>query len=371
MKVLVTGGAGFVGSHIVDSLVKLGYEVRIYDNLCPQVHGDIDKPPAYLNPEAEFIKADMRDKDRLSQALKGVDIIFHEAAVVGVGQSMYEIRRYVENNVHGTANLLDIVVNHKNKIQKIIVASSMSIYGEGAYRCRQCGVVCPGLRSHEQLLNRDWEQRCPKCGISVEPIPTNEDKTIFPTSVYSITKRDQEDLCLTVCRAYRIPCVALRYFNIYGPRQSVSNPYTGVLAIFLSRLKNNKSLVIFEDGLQTRDFIHVSDVVKANMLSLRDEANYEIFNVGTGKAASLLEIIALLTEAFNIEIEPRPANKYRQGDIRHCFADISKIQGKLGFKPSLELKEGIKDLCGWAESQVADDRLKRALSELDGKGLII
>jgi dTDP-L-rhamnose 4-epimerase len=371
MKVLVTGGAGFIGSHIVDALIKLGYEVTIYDNLYPQVHGHTDAPPSYLNPDAEFIKADMRDKDKLSKVLKGVDIIFHEAAVVGVGQSMYEIYRYVENNVQGTANLLDIIVNQKNKIQKIIVASSMSVYGEGTYQCKQCGVVYPNLRSHEQLQNRDWEQKCPKCSMSVKPIPTNEDKPIFPTSIYSITKRDQEDLCLTVCRAYRIPCVALRYFNIYGPRQSISNPYTGVLAIFLSRIKNKKPLVVFEDGLQTRDFIHVSDVVKANLLSLRDEANYEIFNVGTGKATNLLEIISFFTEVINIKIKPRLTNKYRQGDIRHCFADTSKIRDKLGFMPSLELKEGIKDLCRWAEGQAADDQLTRALGELNKKGLII
>jgi len=371
MRILVTGGAGFVGSHIVDSLVKLGHDVVIYDNLCSQVHGDVDTPPTYLNPDAEFIKADMRDKDKLSQALKGIDVVFHEAAVVGVGQSMYEIHRYAENNVLGTANLLDIIVNGKNKIRKLIVASSMSIYGEGAYQCKKCSVVYPSLRSLEQLQSRHWEQVCPKCAMTVNPIPTNEEKPIFPTSIYSITKRDQEDSCLTVCRAYRIPCVALRYFNIYGPRQSISNPYTGVLAIFMSRLKNNNPLVVFEDGLQTRDFIHVSDIVKANLLSLKEEADYEMFNVGTGKANNLLEIISFFSETLNIKIDPQPTKKYRQGDIRHCFADISKIQAKLGFSPSMGLKEGIKDLCGWAQNQSADDQVSRAMGELDKKGLII
>ncbi len=370
MKILVTGGAGFVGSHIVDALVTLGQDVRIYDNFCPQVHGPEQKPPDYLNPNAEFIKGDMRDRESLSKALKDIEVVFHEAAVVGVGQSMYEIDRYVDNNVKGTALLLDIIANAKNKIKKVVVASSMSIYGEGAYQCKSCGIVYPTLRSLEQLKTRDWEQKCPKCGQSVEPKPTNEDKPVFPTSVYSVTKRDQEDLCLTTCRAYSIPCVALRYFNIYGPRQSISNPYTGVMAIFLSRLKNRKAPVVFEDGMQTRDFIHVSDIVKANLLALKSEADYGIFNVGTGKATNLLEIVSLLAETLKVKIEPQLALKYRQGDIRHCYADISRLKDKLGFVPSYELKDGIKDLCGWGKDQVADDRLTSALDELDKKGLI-
>lgn len=370
-KILVTGGAGFVGSHIVDALIKIGYEVTAYDNLCSQVHGRSDMPPSYLNPEAEFIKADVRDRDKLSKALKGIDIIFHEAAVVGVGQSMYEIHRYTENNVQGTATLLDIIVNEKNKIRKVIIASSMSIYGEGAYQCRQCGVVYSNLRSQKQLQSRDWEHICINCGLTIKPIPTNEEKKTFPTSVYSITKRDQEDLCLTICRAYGIPCVALRYFNIYGPRQSISNPYTGVLAIFLSRIKNRKDLVVFEDGLQSRDFIHVSDVVKANLLSLKEEANYGIFNVGTGNATNLLEVISFLAGALNVKINLNPTNKYRQGDIRHCFADIAKIHNKLGFTPSIELKMGINDLCRWSDGQIAGDRLSSAIDELNRKSLIV
>jgi dTDP-L-rhamnose 4-epimerase len=257
-SVLVTGGAGFIGSHIVDALVARGHRVRVLDALVPQVHGRNATVPKHLAESAHFIRGDVTDVGAWRTALEGVDVIFHEAAEVGVGQSMYEIVRYMRANTIGTAILLELLAGGAYSVEKLIVASSMSIYGEGAYRCPTCGPVFPQLRPEEQLSNRRWEMVCPDCLEEVAPEPTAEAKPLYPTSIYAISKRDQEEMCLTVGRAYRIPTVALRYFNVYGPRQAVSNPYTGVAAIFISRLLNARSPLIFEDGLQSRDLVHVS-----------------------------------------------------------------------------------------------------------------
>src|SRR5687768_11767093 len=262
MNILVTGGAGFIGSHLVDALVAAGHRVRVLDLLVSQVHGE--NSPQYLHPEAEFIHGDVCDTALLHTALDGIDAVYHEAAEVGVGQSMYEIQRYVRANDMGTAALLEVLVERRQPLRKLIVASSMSIYGEGAYTCSVCGVVAPQLRPAEQLRERRWELECSACQAKLSPRPTPEDKPLFPTSVYAITKQDQEQFCLVVGRAYGIPTVALRYFNVYGPRQALSNPYTGVCAIFSSRLLNDQPPMIFEDGEQTRDFVHVSDIVQAN-----------------------------------------------------------------------------------------------------------
>ena len=257
-NVLVTGGAGFIGSHIVDALVERGHRVRILDSLVSQVHED--GLPEHLNPAAEFVRGDVCDTSAVEQALEGIDVVFHEAAEVGVGQSMYEVERYVRANDLGTAVLLENLIKQPKRIKKLIVASSMSIYGEGAYNCASCGLVYPQLRAETQLLERRWEMECPKCGIALSAAGTGEDKPLFPTSVYAITKQDQEQFCLVIGRAYGIPTVALRYFNVYGPRQALSNPYTGVCAIFSSRLLNNQPPMIFEDGEQTRDFVHVNEL---------------------------------------------------------------------------------------------------------------
>ncbi|HPJ73102.1 MAG TPA: SDR family NAD(P)-dependent oxidoreductase, partial [bacterium] len=256
MKILVTGGAGFIGSFIVDALVREGHRVRIFDNIEPQVHPG-GKAPDYLNPEAEFVRADVRDYEALARAVEDVEIVFHEAAMVGVGQSMYQISRYMEVNTLGTANLLDILVNRPNRVRKLIVPSSMSTYGEGAYRCAACGIVSPPLRTEEQMASGDWEVHCPVCGAVAVPVPTPETKLQEINSIYALAKKDQEEMVLNIGVTYRIPVVALRYFNVFGPRQSLSNPYTGVAAIFMSRLKNDHPPVVFEDGLQSRDFISV------------------------------------------------------------------------------------------------------------------
>ena len=367
-KVLVTGGAGFIGSHLVDKLVEMGHDVVVLDNLEPQVHA---KKPDYLNPKAEYIFEDIRNEDLLSKLLSDVEIVFHQAAAVGVGQSMYEIQRYVEINTMATAKLLDILVNKENSVKKLIVASSMSIYGEGAYKCEDCGEVYPRLREEEQLKRREWELKCPHCGRVVEPIPTSEEKPLHPTSIYAITKRDQEEMCLTVGRAYGIPTVGLRYFNVYGPRQSSNNPYTGVCAIFSARIKNDKPPLIFEDGLQTRDFVSVHDIVQANILAMeKNSANYEAFNVGFGNAISILKVAEVLIKLYNKNLKPEVTNKYRAGDTRHCFADISKIKSKLGYEPKISFEEGMKELVEWGVKVEAEDKFDEAYQELLSRGLV-
>jgi len=370
-NILITGGAGFIGSHIVDALIKQGHHVRVFDALVPQVHESQDAPD-YLNPKAELIVADVTDRDALVGALDGIDVVFHEAAAVGVGQSMYEIQRYVEANTLGGAVLLDVLANEKNSVRKLIVASSMSIYGEGAYRCSDCGTVYPRLRNESQLSARDWEMHCPECNQEVVPEPTTEDKPLFPTSIYAVTKRDHEEMFLCVGQAYGIPTVALRYFNVYGPRQALSNPYTGVAAIFSSRLLNDNPPVIYEDGLQSRDFVHVSDIVQANLLAMeRDEANYQAFNVGTGRVTTVLDVARLLSQELGKNIAPRIEGRFRQGDIRHCFADISKIRRELGYEPRVHFGDGIPELVAWVRQQTAEDRFEQVEQELAAKALVV
>jgi dTDP-L-rhamnose 4-epimerase len=369
MKILVTGGAGFIGSHLVDALVEKGHDVVIYDILEPQVHQK-NKIPAYLNKRAEFIKSDVRDKDKLKEVVRNVDTVFHQAASVGVGQSMYQIEKYMDVNTFGTAKLLDILVNAEHSVKKLVVASSMSVYGEGKYVCEVCGVVYPKLRPQEQLSAREWEMKCPKCGKEVKAAPTDEDKPLHPTSIYAISKRDQEEMSLVAGRAYGIPTVALRYFNVYGPRQSLSNPYTGVCAIFSSRIKNNDNPIIFEDGWQSRDFISVHDIVQANILVMnRNSADYEVYNVGTGKPTSISEIAKVLINLYGKNLNPEIVNTYRSGDIRHCYADVSKIS-KIGFKTEIELAQGMKELVQWGEEVEAKDKFEQAQEELKRKGLV-
>ena len=371
MKALVTGGAGFIGSHLVDALVQHGHDVRILDNLDSQVHGAWKDIPNYLNKKAEFILGDVNDQSCLTDALKDVEVVFHEAAAVGVGQSMYQIRRYVAANALGIANLLEVLTSGSYRVKKLIVASSMSIYGEGMYECRYCGVVTPDLRCLERMADGQWEPQCPRCGTAVRSIPTDESKTLSPSSVYAITKRDQEEMALCIGAAYGIPTIALRYFNVYGPRQSLSNPYTGVAAIFSARLLNRKPPIIFEDGLQTRDFIHVSDIVHANMLALeRQDVDHGIFNVGTGRALSVLELAEIMTETLGLDGKPAIAGRFREGDIRHCFADISRISLRLGFQPKVRFEEGIQELVDWIKDQTPEDFVEQAIQELDERSLI-
>lgn len=368
MKVLVTGGAGFIGSHIVDMLIQNKHDVTVIDSLEHQVH--LGKKPDYLNAKAKYIFKDVRDEKTLLPVLKDVDVVFHEAAAVGVGQSMYEIARYVDCNVMGTAKLLDLLVNNENSVKKLIVASSMSIYGEGVYACGECGVVYPELRPDSQLKKREWEMKCPHCGSTAKPVATGEEKPLRPTSVYAVSKRDQEELCLSVGRAYGLPTVALRYFNVFGPRQSLSNPYTGVAAIFSSRIKNNNPPVIFEDGLQSRDFVYVDDVARANLFVMNEKrANYKALNLGTGKPVSIIDIANILAKLYGKKITPNIANKYRSGDIRHCFADVSQLK-KLGFEAKTGFEDGMRKLVEWGVKTEAVDMVDAATKELVDRGLV-
>lgn len=366
----MTGGAGFIGSHLVDALVDRGHRVRVLDALVPQVHGE-NAVPVYLNSGAEFIQGDMCDRDLVDSALEGIEIVFHEAAEVGVGQSMYEIHRYVRANDLGTAVLLEAILARKPQIKKLVVASSMSIYGEGAYTCANCGSVAPQLRPSAQLLDRRWDLECPKCGAPLSPAPTTEEKPLFPTSVYAVTKQDQEQFCLAVGRSYGIPSVALRYFNVYGTRQALSNPYTGVCAIFSARLLNGNRPMVFEDGEQTRDFVHVSDIVRANLLVLEtDRADYQAINIGTGVATSVRAVSRLLAEGLGLDLEPEIVGKYREGDIRHCVADISKAKSLLGYEPQITLERGIPELLSWVRAQAAEDQVASATAELESRQLV-
>lgn len=373
MNVLVTGGAGFIGSHIVDALLDAGHEVRVFDSLEPQVHGSLrqeNKWPDYLAADCEKVLGDVRDRDAVRAALSGIDVIYHEASAVGVGQSMYDIERYVDLNTRGTSVLLDVLANEPHDVQRLIVASSMSIYGEGKYRCPVHGEVFPQLRPDSQLEEHEWEMRCPICGKDASPLPTDESKPLYPTSIYAITKKDQEEMCLCIGRAYGIPTVALRYFNVYGPRQALSNPYTGVAAIFSGRLLNDKAPVIFEDGLQSRDFTHVSDIVQANMLALeRHEMDYGVFNVGTGRQLSILDVAEALIEELGSRQRAEIVNSFRAGDIRHCYSDISRIQ-EVGYRPTVRFEEGVAALVEWVREQSAEDTFERARKELTSRGLV-
>ena len=370
LNILVTGGAGFIGSHLVDALVERGHRVRILDSLVEQVHGE--KVPEHLNTSAEFIRADVCDAEQVSKALDGIDVVYHEAAEVGVGQSMYEIVRYVRANDLGTAVLLEEMIKRPKQFRKLIVASSMSIYGEGAYRCEGCDkTVTPFLRPDEQLARHDWDFACAECGSNLKPIGTTEEKPLFPTSVYAVSKQDQEQYCLAVGRAYKIPTVAFRYFNVYGTRQALSNPYTGVCAIFSSRLLNDEPPTIFEDGEQSRDFVHVSDIVRANLLALEtDKGDYQAMNVGTGRPTSVKQISSLLAKGLGKEIEPEIVGKYREGDIRHCVAEISKIESLLGYRPEVTLEDGMAELLGWVSQQEAIDKVSAATAELAAHSLV-
>jgi dTDP-L-rhamnose 4-epimerase len=376
MKVLVTGGAGFVGSFLCEELHNSGYDIRIFDNFEPQVHSGAQGNLRSLLPNGiplngiELVFGDVRSPTQLGAALKDVDAVIHLAAQVGVGQSMYEVHKYVDHNTVGTAVLLELLASRQHKVRKLVVASSMSIYGEGGAHCESCGRVTPALRGATQMSAGDWEVRCPICNRTTTPIPTAESKPVLPTSIYAITKRDQEEMCLVVGRAYGIPSAALRFFNIYGPRQSLGNPYTGVAAIFSSRILNDHPPVVFEDGNQTRDFVHVKDVVQAISLALaKDEANGHVFNVGTGRPTSIKDVAILLARRLRRDVAPQIEYKFREGDVRHCYADISKIKEILGYAPTVELETGIDDLIDWAKNQKADDRFELAAAELAKRGL--
>jgi dTDP-L-rhamnose 4-epimerase len=369
MNVLVTGAAGFIGSHLVDALLAAGHTVTGFDSLDPQVHPS-GEWPAYLNREARWIRGDVRDPEAVAAALEGVDAVYHLAAFVGVGQSMYEIRRYVDGNNVGAAVVLEAAVARRDRIGKLIVASSMSLYGEGRYLDSSGTPIAPRPRGEAQLRAHDWTVYGPD-GLPATPIPTDEEKLPQPTSVYAVSKRDQEELFLAVGAAYAIPTVALRFFNVYGPRQALSNPYTGVAAIFSSRLLAGRPPVVYEDGEQTRDFVHVSDIVQANLLALESSgADGQVVNVGTGRAVSIREVAETLARVLGRAIAPEITGQFRAGDIRHCVADISRARELLGYEPRVGFEEGMAQLADWVAEQPPDDRFEEARHALEARRLI-
>lgn len=370
VKTLVTGGAGFIGTHLVRQLVQRGDDVVVLDSLEAQVH---DEAGSIAMPDgARFVHGSVADAAIVDDALDGVERVVHLGALVGVGQSMYEIERYVRDNTYATAVFLERLVAREPRPSRLVVASSMSIYGEGEYECATHGRVAPQPRPEEQLLARSWECVCPQCGHELTPVGTSERKPLIPTSVYAITKRDHEELSLVVGGAYGIPTVALRFFNVYGPGQALSNPYTGVAAIFASRLLNERSPIIFEDGLQSRDFIHVDDIVRGIVLALESEdAVGQAVNLGTGRASTVNEIASVLADGLGLELPGDVVGKYRAGDIRHCYADTEKANALLGFRSTVTLEGGMRDLVGWLADQEAVDRVEAATTELVERGLTL
>src|SRR3954454_15970333 len=368
-RVLITGGAGFIGSHLADELLAQGHAVRVLDNLYEQVHPRRERPE-YLNSEVELQVGDVRDPNAVRRALKGVDVVYHFAAMVGVGQSMYELVQYTAVNNLGTATLLEAIIN--TPVERLVVASSMSIYGEGMYE-RLDGSRCEGQeRPLAQLKYSQWELS-DSAGAALRPIPTDEKKTPTLASVYALSKYDQERMCLVTGRAYGIPTVALRFFNVYGTRQALSNPYTGVLAIFASRYLNNQPPIIYEDGHQNRDFVSVHDVALACRLAMETpQAAGHAINVGSGCQFSVLEIADRMSRALNKAIiPPQVSGRYRAGDIRHCFADISLARKLLGYEPQVSFEKGLTELASWLERQVAVDRFSDANAQLAARGLTL
>ncbi len=370
--VLITGGAGFIGSHLADELLRRGCQVRVLDNLSPQVHGPERQRPKYLDPRVELVVGDIRDRAAVDKALAGIDVVYHFAAAVGVGQSMYQIEEYTSVNNLGTAVVMEAIVASQRPLQRLVVASSMSIYGEGLYRDAAGRVGSGQGRDLEQLKRADWEVHG-EDGAALTPVPTPESKEVSLESVYALSKYDQERMTLLLGRAYGIPTVALRFFNVFGPRQALSNPYTGVLAIFASRLLNGAAPLIFEDGLQRRDFVSVYDVARACALALESErAVGQVINVGSGRSFTVREVAEKMAEATDhARLAPEITGKYRMGDVRHCFADIGRARELLGYQPEVAFETGLDELAKWLRGQVAHDRVREAKAELESRGLTL
>jgi dTDP-L-rhamnose 4-epimerase len=369
-EVLITGGAGFIGSHLCDHLLEKGYKVKVLDNLSEQVHGKQRARPDYLDPDVELIEGDIRDRSAVEGALENAEVVFHFAARVGVGQSMYEIAGYTDVNNSGTAVLLEAII--KKPVTKLVVASSMSVYGEGLYKKTNGEIVAGHERRLADLKRGSWELTDENNNI-MHPVPTTEDKIPSLSSVYALSKFDQERLCLITGRAYGIPVTALRFFNVYGTRQALSNPYTGVLAIFASRLLNGNPPLVYEDGNQKRDFVNVKDVARACLLAAgKQEADGEVINIGSGQAYTIRDIAERLARVMGRKgIHPIITSNYRAGDIRHCFSGIEKARRLLGFSPQVDFNEGLAELTEWLGSQKADDGFEMAGKELESRGLIV
>lgn len=368
-RVLITGGAGFIGSHLADELLRRGYAVRILDSLSPQVHGDGETPPPYLSEEVDLRIGDLRDPGVVQSSLQKIDAVVHLASRVGVGQSMYRVADYVAVNDLGTAVLLEALI--ERPVERLVVASSMSVYGEGLYRDGHGRLIADAKRDPDQLRRGVWDPE-DATGAALDPLPTPESKTPSLASIYALSKYVQERMCLLIGESYAIPTTALRFFNVYGPHQALSNPYTGVLAIFASRLLNGRRPMVFEDGEQRRDFVSVHDVARACRLALeRPEAAGQAINVGSGIGRTVREVASSLATLLGRgDLEPEMTGRYRHGDIRHCFADLSLARERLAYEPAVSFEAGLEDLLGWLSEQSPEDRVDTATAELATRGLV-
>lgn len=358
MTILVTGGAGFIGRHLVKALLDRNYDVRVLDNLSEQVHGSTPWPPWEFDA-AEFVRADVRDRAAVTEALKGVDRVVHLAALTGVGQSMYEVERYTAINEGGTAVLLQAVVDAKRPLQRFVLASSRAVYGEGLYDCPRCGIVSPAGRLESDLARSSWDPACPSCGGPIQPIPTAETTTTRPRSVYAANKLAQEHLCRVTCEAYGTVFVALRYFNVYGPGQSLINPYTGILSTFAMRLEAGDPIDVFEDGQESRDFVYIDDVVTATLAALlapAEQFRHDTYNVGTGASVTIAQLAQVLIAARGRVVPVQTTGGYRVGDVRHAVADTRRAEADLRFSAATGIEPGIRAWLSWASEQLPTDR---------------
>lgn len=373
-NVLITGGAGFIGSNLALKLIEKGYQVTVLDNLSPQIHGHnpTETSPLYLSikDKVKFIHGTVTSKSDWEEALKDQDAIVHYAAETGTGQSMYEVEKYVDVNINGTALMLNLLVNGSYNVKKVIVASSRSIYGEGKYISKELGAVYPTQRESIHMDQGDFEVKYPNSS-ALTLVGTDEESKIHPSSVYGITKQNQEQMVLTVCPTVGIAGVAFRYQNVYGPGQSLKNPYTGILSIFSTQIKNGNNINIFEDGLESRDFVYIDDVVDATILGLeKEEANNQVFNVGTGVAKNVLTVANELVKNYGLDVAINVSGNYRLGDIRHNYADLTKINKLLGFCPKVSFEAGLKSFAEWVNTQeVQEDKYQKSIDEMKAKGL--
>ena len=370
-NILITGGAGFIGSNLALKLIEKGYKVTVLDNLSPQIH--TSNSPLYnsIKDKVRFIKGTVLSYDDWKNALEEIDVVVHLAAETGTGQSMYEIEKYTDVNIKGTSIFLDILANEKHSVKKMIVASSRAIYGEGKYECSSCGIVYPNERKDEDMSKGDFTVKCPTCNANAKLLATDENSKIHPSSIYGITKQVQEQMFMVMGKTLNIPALAFRYQNVYGAGQSLSNPYTGILSIFSTRIKNGNDINIFEDGKESRDFVYIDDVVDATILGIeKDEANYEVFNVGLGLAFDVNKVASTLVKEYKSNSKISISGNYRLGDIKDNYADLTKIQTKLGFKPKVSFEEGIKRFTKWVNAQeVVEDQYEKSINEMKEKGL--
>lgn len=373
-NLLITGGAGFIGSHLSLALVARGYNVRVLDSLAPQIHGeDPEASPLFcaIKRQVEFFRGSVTCREDLARVLPGVDTVVHLAAETGTGQSMYAIRHYTDVNIGGTALLLDMIANDAYPVRKIVVASSRAVYGEGKYRCSEHGVVFPGGRLADDMSAGEFGVRCPVCGQWAEMLATDEQTPVRPTSVYGITKLNQEQMVLTVAGALGISALAFRYQNVYGPGQSLSNPYTGILSIFSTRVRHGRAINIFEDGLESRDFVFVDDVIAATLKGIEhNQPIVDVFNVGSGVPTDVLTVANMLQQLLGKSVHTEVTGQFRIGDIRHNVADLEKIRTVLGFAPTVQIEEGLRRFVSWVmEEKIQQDRYEDSLAELRAKGL--